>query len=347
MQPRGARRPRVTTQRAWAAALSAALLTSAPVRPSAATPNAAAASTAAPVAPSSAASSAAPSPASDAQRRDLAKAKYEQGVDAYRADRYADAVRLFLEADAISPSAALSYNIARAYEKLEDDAQTLRWYRNYLRLNPEAPNAAQVREFVRTLAEALAKKGIQQLTILSTPVGATVSIDGSPLGVTPLTVELSPGRHTALLTLRGFSDAQTHFDLPAASPLDLPVQLKPAPLAVKSSSAPVNRGRRFGVAPYITLGVGAALLGGAAAFELSRRSAQSAAKNDNVQLDYQRDVDAMNSRQTTARVLLGVGGVVAITGATLLVLDTRLAPETHASVSALPGGGALFVESAF
>jgi len=78
------------------------------------------------------------------QRRTLAKAKYEEGVEEYRRARYADAVRLFLEADAISPSAALSYNIARAYEKLADDAQTLRWYRNYLRLDPQAKNRAEV-----------------------------------------------------------------------------------------------------------------------------------------------------------------------------------------------------------
>jgi len=280
---------------------------------------------------------------SDAQRRDLAKAKYEQGVEAYRGDRYADAVRLFLEADAISPSAALSYNIARAYEKLEDDAQTLRWYRNYLRLNPEAPNAAEVLQFVRSLAEALAKKGIQQVTILSTPSGATVAIDGNPLGVTPLTVELKPGAHVALLTLRGFSDAQTRFTLAAPNPLDLPVTLQPARAEPAAPVVMQSHGRRFGVAPYITLGAGAALLGAAALFEVSRRSAQSAAKDDTVQLDYQRDFDAMNSRQTTARVLVSLGGAVVVTGAALLVFNTRLAPQTRASVSGLPGGGAVLV----
>jgi tetratricopeptide (TPR) repeat protein len=119
-------------------------------------------------------------PASSAeQRRNSAKARYEEGVEAYRATRYADAVRLFLEADAISPSAALSYNIARAYEKLADDAQTLRWYRNYLRLDPNAKNAAEVRGYVESLSAKLAKQGIQQLTVLTTPAGATVAIDGT------------------------------------------------------------------------------------------------------------------------------------------------------------------------
>ncbi len=283
----------------------------------------------------------------DSQRRALAKAKYQQGVEAYRAERYADAVRLFLEADALEPSAALSYNIARAYEKLDDDAQTLRWYRNYLRLNPEAPNAADVQQFVRTLSEALAKKGIQQLSVLSTPSGATVAIDGNPLGVTPLTVELPPGAHSALLTLRGYSDAQVHFTLAAATPIDLPVRLQAAPAQPASLVATEDRGRRFGIAPYITIGAGAALLGTAALFELGRRSAQNAAKADTIQLDTERDVNAMNSRQTMARVFVGVGAAVTITGAALLVFNTRLTPETRARVSGLPGGGALLLEHSF
>src|SRR5258706_5923626 len=65
------------------------------------------------------------------QRKAQAASKYEQGVAAYLGEHYADAVRFFLEADAIEPSAALSFNIARAYERLDDDAATLRWYRNY------------------------------------------------------------------------------------------------------------------------------------------------------------------------------------------------------------------------
>lgn len=280
-------------------------------------------------APSSA-GSASPAPA----RRDLAKAKYQQGVEAYQAEHYAEAVRLFLEADSIAPSAALSYNIARAYEKLSDDAQTLRWYRNYLRLSPRAANADEVQKYVRTLSAALAKKGIQQLTVLSTPSGATLTIDGNPVGVTPLTLELPPGKHSALLSARGYVDVVTDFQLTAAAPLDLPVTLPAAPAA----PAPVEGARRFGIVPWVTLGAAAACLGGAVVFEMSRRSAESSAENQVVQLDYERDVDRMNNRQTGARVLLGVGSALAVTGAALLVFNTRLTPESQAVVTGVPGG---------
>ena len=47
-----------------------------------------------------------------------AKARYQEGARAYEEQRYKDAVDLFLEADRIVSSAPLSFNIARAYEKL-------------------------------------------------------------------------------------------------------------------------------------------------------------------------------------------------------------------------------------
>jgi tetratricopeptide (TPR) repeat protein len=285
-------------------------------------------------------------PSSEDQRRESAKAKYKQGVDAYSNEHYADAVRLFLEADALSPSAALSYNIARAYEKLADDAQTLRWYRNYLRLSPSATNAADVQKYVAVLSDALAKKGIQQVTVLSAPVGATVSIDGTPLGVTPLTVELRPGEHALSLSARSYADASQRFTLAASTPIDLQIQLEPAP-ASNELAAGYDHRRRFGIAPYVTLGIGGALLGASAIFELERRSAQNSAKSDTTQLDYEHDYDATHSRQVTARVLLGAGGIVAMTGAALLVFNARLSPESRASVAGLPGGGALYLEHSF
>lgn len=301
---------------------------------------------------------AAPSPAASDQKKQQAKAKYEQGVELYRNERFADAVRLFLEADALSPSAALSFNIARAYEKLGDDAATLRWYRNYLRLNPEAPNAADVRQNIQNLSQALAKKGVQQLTVLSTPPGATVAMDERALGVTPLTVELKPGPHHALVTLRGFTDAKSDFTLAAATPVDLPFELAPAPAEAPplaaapaaQNNANVHTGpepRRFGAVPYVVLGVGAAALGGSLIFEISRRSAQDSVRTDRTQIDTQHDIDAMNSRQTTARILLGAGGVLVATGATLLVLNTRVTAESTAAVNALPGGAGVSYTRSF
>ena len=295
-----------------------------------------------------------PAATSPAQNRELAKAKYQQGVEAYRAQRYADAVRSFLEADAISPSAALSYNIARAYEKLADDAQTLRWYRNYLRLNPGASNAAEVTTYVRALSSKLAQRGIQQVSVLSTPPGATVAIDGNPLGVTPLTVELPPGAHSALLSLRGYADQSSDFTLTSADPLDVALTLQPAGNAgaANVASAPNSAGasgsnQRFGVVPYVTLGVAGACLAAAGVFELSRRSAQNSAEHEQVQRAFEDDVNSIDNRRTAARAFLGVGSVLAVTGGALLLLNTRVTPESRAVVAGVPGGATFALERSF
>src|SRR3954465_4383762 len=134
-------------------------------------------------------------PASEEAKRAEAKSRYEEGVEAYKKNRFKDAIDLFLEADHLAPSAPLSFNIARSYEKIGDDAGALRWYRDYLRRDPNAKNGAYVRTLAKALQMSLAKKGVQQVTVLSGPAGATVSIDGRPLGVTPFTGEFAPGQH--------------------------------------------------------------------------------------------------------------------------------------------------------
>src|SRR5882724_557831 len=159
------------------------------------------------------------------QRRIRAKAKYEQGVDAYAAGRYKDAVELFGAADKLSASAPLSFNIARAEERLGDETSALRWYRDYLRRSPAVQNAEQVRATIATLAVSLARRGVQQLTVLSNPEGATVQVDEQPPVVTPWTGELRPGRHHLSFSLAGYADEQRDVQRSPSEPIDVSVQL--------------------------------------------------------------------------------------------------------------------------
>jgi tetratricopeptide (TPR) repeat protein len=279
--------------------------------------------------------------AGEESKRAQAKLRYEQGVDAYKKNRFKDAIDLFLEADQLAPSAALSFNIARAYEKIGDDSGGLRWYRDYLRRDPNAKNAADVKKTVGDLQLSLAKKGVQQITVLSSPPGATVAIDGRPVGVTPFTGEFPPGQHEVDFSLRGYADAQQQIDLganeardvvgklerstePAAPPvLTPPTPQAPPPIAPAPTypTEPARSGPKFGVLPYITMGAGAAALGGALVFEISRRSAESDAKKEPTQIGYQSKLDAMQSRQKTARILAGVGGALVLVGGSLFVID--------------------------
>jgi tetratricopeptide (TPR) repeat protein len=305
------------------------------------------------------------SQAADDARRAEARTRYEEGVAAYSAGRFKDAVDLFLAADRLSPSAPLSFNIARAYEKLGDDSAALRWYRDYRRRAPSAPNTSEVAANIERLEGRLRAKGVQQLSVLSVPDGATVNIDDAAMGISPGTFDLPPGRHRLVLIKRGYADAETEVDLAAEHAQDVTVRLEPAPASpgsaavvpspsvaaapvpvAPSPAAPPAKG--FGVWPWVIMGAGAATLGGALTFEFLRQSAERAAEDDPTQIGYHDHLETMQSRRTTARVLAGVGGVLVITGGVLLTIDLagrrgehstalRLVPVAGGATTALAG----------
>ncbi len=292
-------------------------------------------------APHASAQAPAVDPTSVEGKRVEGKARYERGVEAYSAGRYKDAIDLFLQADALAPSAALSFNIARAYEKIGDDAACLQWYRDFRRRAPDAKNGPEVDQRIHALEGVLAKKGVQQVTILSRPLGATVIVDEQPVGVTPYTGQLAPGPHRVALSLRGYADSAQKLELAADRAQDLEVTLVPAaerpaqptgtepstlvgqgPVA-PASSGPADRpaGAKFGIWPWIGMGTGAAALVGGLGFELARRRTEKDADADLTQVGFKQKLDREHSQQTTARVLATVGGALLVTGATLLVVD--------------------------
>lgn len=290
-------------------------------------------------------------------RRMAAKEKFEQGVAAYKQQRFADAVKLFLEADALSPSAALSFNVARAFEKLDDASGALRWYRDFLRRSPDAANAAEVRGKVRALATALSQHGVQQLSVMSDPAGATVLVDEQNVGITPVTRDLRPGRHRLVLRLAGYKDQVTDLVLEPQTPQDIALRLDVAPQPSSAAgaaprplrddaAAAIDSGPRFGIWPVVVMGAGAASLLGAVGFELGRRSAESAAE-DAPQREFQSHYDTMEGRQTTARVLAGMGGALLVTGGVLFVLDWQRKSEPKVALGCAGGGCGLLARGSF
>jgi hypothetical protein len=280
------------------------------------------------------------------QARSAAKVHYEAGVAAYREGRYREAIEQFLEADRLAPSAAFSFNIARAYSKTSDVPNALRWYRDYLRRSPEAPNASEVKALVLEYERELSKRGLQQLTVESTPPAATVVLNGMPVGITPWTGELRPGSYRLELSLRGFTDAARNVILPSEHALDVTVELTrsietakaagPAGAGAGTTSGPTDpanaveradpatadeSAKKFGNWPWITLGAGGAALSGALIFELLRDGSEDRARRERTQIGFHDAVEQMQSRQTTARVLAGVGGALLLGGGVLVGLD--------------------------
>jgi tetratricopeptide (TPR) repeat protein len=286
--------------------------------------------------------SASPSPSRESSGVAAAKQNYEAGVKAYQNGRHEDAIRFFTEADRLAPSAPLSFNIARVYERMGAGAQAFRYYRDYLRRAPGAANAAEVREIVKKHQTELADRGRQQLCVLSTPSGAAAIVNGSSVGATPWTGELEPGTYRIELHAPGFAPATRDVTLTLEQAEDVIVTLEatraePAATATPKAATPGTAAPSsalsspeqrepaaktdFGPWPWVAIGAGGAALSGALVFEVLRASSEDAARRETRQIAFSEKFDQMESRRTTARVLLSTGGALLLTGGVLLVVD--------------------------
>jgi tetratricopeptide (TPR) repeat protein len=258
-----------------------------------------------------------------------ARASFEQGMAAYAQGRFRAAVEHFKEADRLAPSPRLSFNIAQAYEQMQDGPNALAAYRDYLRRSPDADNTAETSLRIAELELELQRSGVQQLSVLSTPAGATVIVDDISRGVSPWTAELPPGPHRLLLRLRGYDEYTQSFELPARHAIDLVASLTPLaapPPPALASAPPPPAPAQGSPAPrwwtWAALGGAAALLLGSGAFELSRRSLEKdAGRPDQSQIDSGQSYAAMDRRKTTSRILLGAGVAVGAVGGVSLYFD--------------------------
>ena len=246
-----------------------------------------------------------------------ARERYREARAAFDAGDYELAIRLFVEADRLAPSAALSFNVARSYEKLGQPARALDHYRRYLRREPTGTGANRAAARVAELEAELARRGVQQITIDSRPAGAKVEVDQRVLGVTPWTGELTPGDHTLVVTHAGFAKATRVITVTPDRAFELEMTLEPQAAASVVAASPPHEPsfkERVGPWPFVTLGASAVAFGIAGAYELERSDAAAAARASRTQLEYAMHRDDAESRQTTARVFAGVGGGLALIG---------------------------------
>ena len=276
---------------------------------------------------------AAPPPSVDASVQARAQAQHEQGAAAYREQRFREAIEHFLAADNVVASPANSFNVARAYEKLGESARALEYYRIYLERGPDPKNEQQVRARVDELEAALAKRGVQQMTVRSNPAGANVSIDGTARGTTPWTGELTLGRHEIVLD-HGSLERQLTVELVPERALDVNVTLAGGPDSDSPTgqhaekSAPPSQARAIPTfVPWVVAGTGALALGAAGVYELKRQGAEDDARDEQFNPAYFDDLDRMSSYQTTARVFLGVGAALLVTGGVLAVVSKPTAVD--------------------
>ena len=197
--------------------------------------------------------------------QDLARARAldQQGIKAYTEHRYNDAIRYFEEAYRLGGPPFEVWNIAKCRIELDQPEEAVEQIDKYLAL-PNVP--ADDRKEAQTTLDAL-KKRPSTLTVSSSPSGGAVSLDGKPVGKTPLSVSVAPGNHTVGVVVGKHAAYNHSFEakLGRAVIVDVPASGGDvaAPVEHEEDVHPVNIRGYFGFqfAKYGEVGSGAAPAG--------------------------------------------------------------------------------------
>jgi tetratricopeptide (TPR) repeat protein len=86
-----------------------------------------------------------------------ARQALREGSALYRKGRFEEALRFYERAHALFPGPKTVFNLAQASRRLGRTAVALRYYRKYLQLSPDAPNADEVRQRIARLEAEVAE----------------------------------------------------------------------------------------------------------------------------------------------------------------------------------------------
>jgi hypothetical protein len=160
-----------------------------------------------------------------------AKAEFEAGLEADRRKDYASAIEHYLRAYELAPHENALFNIAVDYERLGALRDAATYYGRYLDDAGDTDDRAKITKLMDSL-----RRRPSQVTIRSTPPGADISIDGSPVGKAPVVRDLAGGAHSITATM-GETRAQRQISVEYAEPVEvtLSVEGKNGSLTVTSN----------------------------------------------------------------------------------------------------------------
>ncbi|MCX7943191.1 MAG: tetratricopeptide repeat protein [Deltaproteobacteria bacterium] len=87
--------------------------------------------------------------------KESAKIHFEAAKKLYKSEKYAEALELFMKAYSRYPRPEILYNIGKCYDKLGDYANAIKFYEQYILLNPQAEDRHEVEELINNLKEAI------------------------------------------------------------------------------------------------------------------------------------------------------------------------------------------------
>lgn len=189
-------------------------------------------------------------PAAPAQKE--ADRFFKSGVALYKEAKYSEALAEFERAYEIAPHPLVLYNIAGCHRELSHYAEAVKAYGQFLEEGKGQVPAARLTAAQTELDGILAR--IARVTVTVSPDGATLLVDGTPIGtLIDMPLILSPGEHKLIAQAPGKKDAVRAVKVASGDELTVELHLDelPAPTVrpelVGQGSAPAHKPRRFAI----------------------------------------------------------------------------------------------------
>jgi hypothetical protein len=255
-----------------------------------------------------------------------AREHFRQGLLHYHAREYREAIHAFELSAELVPSADLWFNIARAYQEIDEPSEAVVYYERYLRDRVDPPDRAKIEGLIVVLKARAEEKRLASrhrpttgtLRVVSGTEGASIVLEGVTVGTTPLPIplRLEPGTHRLEIRKEGFIPQKS--DIVVEAGVTTVTEVSLVPLTEYRSV------RRKRVATWIAYGLAAGAVGTSVGFGVASFSA-----NRDGDLDRSRDLGRVSD------IALGAGVGLLLTGTVLFFVEGR--PKSEQSVSFRPG----------
>jgi len=281
-----------------------------------------------------------------------ARAAFQRGIELEQAKNWAGAIKQFRQVGQVKMTPQVRYHIALCEENLGKLVAALGGYELALADAESVGDGVSFKQEVEASVNDLRAR-IPKVVIQrgAGAEAAAIELDGVALGESSVGVEvpLDPGPHALVATAPGHSDYSETLEVAEEETRTVTIDLKPLPAdappdttggAPDDGGVPAGDGKKYGVYPYVLMGVGGAALITSGILFVVRGQDLSELKDkcqrvDDMNYDCPPDLteaeknelrDKDNRVQTlnyVAPIMLGVGVAAAGVGGTLFYLDLK------------------------
>lgn len=281
------------------------------------------------------------------ERAAKAKQLFEQGKELFDDDQFVEAATAFRQANALRPNWKILYNIGQSEAAAKRYGMAVEAFQQYLVLGGDD---VPFERHNQLLDEIERLRLILGAVTVKAPNGLIVRIDEIQRGTTPLAgpilvtsgidhrVTIHNGNkevYSAIVRLNGEESRTVSFAKPSEEE-----EMLASSSGTTIPSVADKKGKKLKIAGITLLGVGAAgLIAGAATGGLALSlddDIQPHCEPDGCPAEYQDDSERVDNLALSTDILLISGGIIAATGATLLVVYGLRERRERNTVAVLP-----------